>query len=511
MLNPASYVRTPESGSAAGSWRRAGATFLFLLALQLVLYWETAASMAQIWWRSETFAHGLLVAPIFIWLVWRKRSVLSGIAPQPCAWGLPLLFACLAGWLVADVAGVQVVRQLGFVASIPALTITVLGWRVSWAIAYPLAFLFLGVPIGEELMLPLMNYTADFTVGALQLMHFPVYREGTFFELPSGSWSVVEACSGLRYLIASVTVGVLFAYLSYRSVWRRATFIAASLVVPVIANGFRALTIVLIAHYSDMKLATGVDHIIYGWVFFGVIMLLLFWIGSFWQEKEAEPVVPDAGSPAWRPVSAFRLGACAAGAAALLVLATAYAAHVDGRPVPPAPAFTLPDELGDGWVRDTGTKLTDWVPHFQNPDFRSTVQYRRQEKVVAVHIAWYGRQRQDAELVNSNNYMVAQEHDPWANVGERRVAQPRHAVRETKLRSATLRLLIHDWFVVGQTPTASSVYAKLMFARNLLLIGDDSGYAVLLYTRQDDLASAQSLLRDFGALIEPALEAAAKP
>ena len=68
-------------------------------------------------------------------------------------------------------------------------------------------------------------------------------------------------------------------------------FVALSVIVPIIANGMRAYMIVMIAHLSDMKLALGVDHLIYGWVFFGIVMLLLFWIGSFWREIPA-PTVP---------------------------------------------------------------------------------------------------------------------------------------------------------------------------------------------------------------------------
>lgn len=512
MFNPAPSISAAESGRGAGSWRTAGVFFLLLLAVLFVLYRDTAMSMVQIWWRSETFAHGLLVAPIVVWLVWRKRHALACVAPQPCVWGLAALALCAAGWLAADLAGVQVVRQLCFVASIPALTVAVLGWRVAWVIAYPLALLFLGVPMGEGLMLPLMNYTADFTVGALQLLGFPVYREGTFFELPSGSWSVVEACSGLRYLIASITVGALFAYLSYRSLWRRTAFIVASLVVPVIANGFRALMIVLLAHYSDMKIATGVDHLIYGWVFFGLIMLLLFWVGSFWQEREAADTVPAPGSAAWRAVSPLRLGATGAAAAMLLVLPLLYASHLEQRPAPPPAALALPAEPGAGWVLDTGAELTDWRPHFQNPDRERTVQYRRGDEVVVVHLAWYGRQRQDAELINSRNYMIGQEHEVWSNVGEQRLDQAPHPVRETRLRSATLRLLIHDWFVVGRTPTVSNVGAKLMFARDLLLHGEDPGFAVVLHTPQrGDDPAARTRLREFAALIAPALERAVLP
>ena len=152
--------------------------------------------------------------------------------------------------------------------------IAILGREVAKAIMFPLGFLLLGVPMGEALIPPLMEWTADFTVAALQLSGIPVFREGLLFRDPSGNWSIVEGCSGVRYLIASFTVGVLFAYLSYRRAWKRLLFAAMSIIVPIIANGLRAYLIVMIAHLSNNQLAHGVDHFIYGWVFFGLVMLL---------------------------------------------------------------------------------------------------------------------------------------------------------------------------------------------------------------------------------------------
>lgn len=511
MYTPTSSMPVAEQRPDA-AWRVAGATFLLLFALLLCLYLDTAASMAQIWWRSETFAHGLIVPPIFLWLVWRKRGALAAHVPRPSALGLVGLTLSFAAWTVADMAGVQVVRQLAFVAAIPSLVVAVLGWRIAWVIAYPLAFLFLGVPMGENLMLPLMNYTADFTVASLQLLGFPVYREGTFFELPSGSWSVIEACSGLRYLIASLTVGALYAYLSYRSIWRRAAFIVASVAVPVVANGFRALMIVLLAHYSDMKLATGVDHIIYGWVFFGIIMLLLFWVGSFWQESEAPDAPPAEGAGSLRTLSLPRLLVTALLASGLFGLPLLYASHLAKQPLPEPPAMALPATLEGGWQRDERVTLTDWRPTFQNPDRQSTLQYRRGDEVVVVHLAWYGRQRQDAELINSRNFMIEQEHEVWSNVGEQVVDMAQHPVRETRLRSSALRLLIHDWFVVGRVPTVSTVRAKLLFARSQLLEGEDSGYAVVLWTpQQGEDPAARARLQAFANGLDAPLRQAMQP
>lgn len=92
-----------------------------------------------------------------------------------------------------------------------------------------------------------MEWTAKITVICLRMSGIPVYQEGLQFVIPSGNWSVVEACSGIRYLIASVTVGTLFAYLNYRSLKRRLLFVVVSFLVPIIANWARAYIIVMLA------------------------------------------------------------------------------------------------------------------------------------------------------------------------------------------------------------------------------------------------------------------------
>ena len=160
----------------------------------------------------------------------------------------------------------------------------------------PLLFSFVCVPIGEFMVPSMMNWTADFAAAAVRLSGIPLYREGLQFVIPSGNWSVVEACSGVRYLIASFMVGTLFAYLNYERPAKRAVFMVASLLVPILANWVRAYMIVMIGHTSDMALATGVDHLIYGWLFFGLVMFIMFWIGSYWREDEA-PAAPASAAP----------------------------------------------------------------------------------------------------------------------------------------------------------------------------------------------------------------------
>ncbi|HEY7788386.1 MAG TPA: exosortase A, partial [Casimicrobiaceae bacterium] len=279
------------------AWRIALTALALALVFIVVAFFGTAAAMVGIWARSETFTHGFVVAPISLWLIWRMRERLRAFAPQPSWIALPLLAAAGFAWLLGDVGAVNSVAQVAFVAMLVLAVPAILGIPVTHAMLFPLGFLFFSVPLGEFLLPTLMSHTADFTVFALRASGVPVYREGFQLVIPTGRWSIVEACSGVRYLIASLMVGTLFAYLNYRTLWRRYAFIGVAIAVPIVANWIRAYMIVMLGHLSNNRIATGVDHIIYGWLFFGIVMLVMFLIGARWQERTPALDLPTRRIP----------------------------------------------------------------------------------------------------------------------------------------------------------------------------------------------------------------------
>ena len=495
----------PETGAAKGR----GTVLVALaiaLGLILALYFQTFVSMTQIWYRSETFAHGYLIVPMAAYLIWLKRAELKQLDVSPQWLGLPFIVGLGFGWMLAYLAGVQVVQQLAATAMIPVACFTLLGWQVTRTLFFPLAFLMLAVPMGEELIPMLMNFTADFVVVALKASGIPVFREGTFFTIPSGNWSVVEECSGLRYLIASITVGSVYAYLTYRSLFRRAAFIAVSVIVPVFANGLRAYMIVMIAHFSNMTLAVGVDHLIYGWVFFGLVMLLMFWIGAFWREdhKQAPAAAGTTRVAHTRFSRAVMIGVLAA-----IAVWPAWALYLDASKPDAQTARITSPAPANGWslTRD----LSDWRPRYVGADAELYGTYAKNGETVAVYIAYYSRQRQDAELINSQNVLVEQKHPTWAQIsdsgaqatiGEREVR-----VHEGLLRSSLQRLLVWEWFVIGDHHFSQPYLGKLLLARNRLINRPDSGAAIVLSTPQGDSAEHSSrVLQDFVGEMLPSIE-----
>ncbi|MDZ7656097.1 MAG: exosortase A [Sulfurimicrobium sp.] len=490
---------TPSIAGPESPWRMVAILMFFTIAAILLIYQQTVMSTVAIWERSETFAHGFLIFPISLYLMWTQRRTLSAITPRPDFRGLLILASLGFGWLLSDAGSVLVVAQYCLVAMIPAAVWTLLGPQVARAIAFPLGFLFFAVPAGEFLIPPMMNFTADFVVTALQLTGIPVFREGTFFTIPSGQWSVVEGCSGLRYLIASFTLGSLYAYLTYRSTKRRLIFAALSLIVPVIANGLRAYMIVMIAHLSDMKLALGVDHYIYGWVFFGIVMLLLFWIGAFWredqQDRKTSDIRPTSGGAGTRiPNRAFAMMGVAI--IAIAALWPAYATYLDSRPVKTGElSIVLPDSM-NGWVKQN-TPLSDWQPHYIGPDAHTMQTYRKDGLTVSVYVGYYRTQRQGAELINSQNYMVPQKHPVWSNVGEApRIISLRgnnETIQQTMLRSPNKRLLVWNWNSLTDTYTINPYLAKLLLAKARMLGQPDDGAAIIVNSPYEDTPEPATL------------------
>lgn len=493
-------LQSPLSTPAVRGWLAASLITAVTVIILLLIFFSTAASTVAIWERSETFAHGFLIFPISIWLIWRRREALAQLIYQPDWRGLGVLLLLSAGWLFAHSGGVLVGEQLMLVAMIPVAVWTLLGARVVWAMAFPLGFLLLAVPMGEALIPHMMEFTANFTVKALQLTGIPVYQEGTFFTIPSGDWSVVEGCSGLRYLIASFTLGVLYAYLTYRSITRRIVFSLAAIVVPVIANGMRAYMIVMIADLSDMKLALGVDHLIYGWVWFGVVMLAMFWVGGYWRQDQDEV----AAAPHRAFVAEVGVGKLLL--TALLVLGVvltgpAYAAWLAARSAAPTPVQIVSPAAVNGWVAETAP-FTDWQPHYVGPDGQHAAYYSKNGQRVMLYLAYYRTQRQGSELITSQNYMIMQKHPRWSNIGEAGVnpalgTLPERVI-QTRLRAPEQKLLVWRWDQLDGRDMTNDYLSKLLLARERVLGNRDDGAAIVVATPYtDDVDAAKPVLRAF--------------
>lgn len=491
----------------AEMWRQAFTALILLLAWILFLYRDTGVAMVTIWARSETFNHAFLVPPIVLWLVWRRRQFITAQAPQP-ALSIFLLVVCAAfAWLLGDLVVVNAITQLALVALLVLAVPAVLGWSITRLIIFPLGFLFFAVPIGEFVMPKFMEWTANFTVFALRLSGIPVYREGLQFVIPSGNWSVVEACSGVRYLIASLTVGTLFAYLNYQSSKRRVLFLFVSILVPIVANWMRAYLIVMMGHFSNNKLAAGVDHLIYGWLFFGIVIMLMFIIGARWAEPERAVDVSNAGQTVTQNFSSVKLWATSACFAVLVALPQIGLWGIDRAEGEGTLAFIAPTVLVADW--QAATPVAIFKPAFQNPSAEINSSYARRGNTVGLYMGYYRHQNHDRKLVSSSNVLVVSNDSQWIQVasGNRAATVGGEAVnvRTAELRGASLslqdnsdRMAVWQIYWINGRLTASDHLAKAYSAfYRLMGRGDDSAVIVLYVPKDKQAGDEQAVLESF--------------
>lgn len=507
-------ITVQSQHAAAGSRminRRSVAVLITLLviAITLGIYHTTVESMVAIWNRSDTYAHGYLILPFSIYMIWKKRAVLATIQYCPDYRSLLVLAGLGVGWLLASAASVLVVEQYALVAMLPVIVWALLGLRAFIAILFPLAYLLFAVPFGEVFIPPLIDFTADFTVGALQATGIPVYREGSFFSIPSGNWSVVEACSGVRYLIASVTLGTLYAYLTYHSISRRLIFIAFSIVVPIFANGVRAYLIVMTGHLSDMQLAVGVDHLIYGWIFFGLVMLLLFWIGSLWREDHLDEAVSVENLTdlkfSFVPVKSTL--AIAGLVVVIAIIWPVYLNYLNNKSdVRRVPEISVAD-LSGKWSM-ASAPLTDWMPSYTGSPQQFTSHFYHENKHVGLYITYYRNQDQDNKLVSSSNVLVTDRGSRWRNIeGSRRdisLGDTPFTVHQNQLHALKEHLLIWRWFWLIGHETADPYVAKMIQALGRVGgKGDDGAEIIIAASYEHDPEEAAAVLREFIADMKP--------
>ena len=436
--------------------QQALAILLLALAAVVLLYHATFWSMLELWSRSQTFAHGFLIVPISCWLAWRQRARLAALAPQPSWQGLLLLGALGLAWLLADAANVPVVEQYAATAMLPACVLAILGWPAVRLLAFPLAYLFLAVPFGEVFLDPLIDFTAAFTVTALQWTGVPVFRDGNNFSLPTGNWSVVEACSGLRYLIAALALGALYAHVH--------------------------------CHSARRRLAVGVDHLIYGWLFFGLVVLLLFWLAARWRELPLGRAVPCAVGRGASPQAVVRASLACVLLAALWPALALASQRQDGAAAPGSPAvLALPDP--PAWQR-----LHDAAPAWQAPyagtPTRFAAMYARGDGApVGLQLHWYARQARDAELLTHQSSPYGPR---WMALAQRvqdiTLASGTLAVRESVLGRGGERLLVWRIYRQGGIVTARPVLVKLLLAQAKLLGRRQDGADILVFAAYDELA-----------------------
>jgi exosortase len=250
-------------------------------ALLVFLYAGAARGLVVQWLTSPDASYGLILAGVSATLVWKRRHFLIPDVDYPLATAAALLTLAagcamlLAGLVAADLF----VTRASFVVVSGALIWFLAGHRALRAMAAPLLFLLLAIPLPELLVnaitLPLQLIASALAEATLNAAGVAVFRDGNVLELPAVTLQVAEACSGLRSAVSLTCIAVLLAWAAHGSFRRRAMPIVLAPLIAVVTNGLRIAVTGLASEVWGPTAARGAWHETTGWVTFVVSVALL--------------------------------------------------------------------------------------------------------------------------------------------------------------------------------------------------------------------------------------------
>lgn len=462
-------------------WRLALLLLCAALALTLGLYGASAASAVDLWWNRSSYNHGFLVIPISLYLVWDKHEALAAMTPRPSVGGLLVIAGFSLAWTICRSAGINEGEHFALVGVIQGVVLAVLGRQVFLSMILPMTYLWLMVPTGTVLY-PILQGAAHWqTVAMLQLSGIPVFGDGFFVQVPTGLYEVAEGCSGLNFILAGLALAPLFGYMMYDGMRKRLIAIGAMLVIGVVANGIRIYAIIALAEFSNRRIDIVDDHLLYGWGFFAMVLVIAGFVGS----RFADPERPARTEP-YQPAAHIDRKFLVTGAAlAMIVLALLplyrLAAVTSGSGPGSGPGAGHIDLAG--LQLETVAEAGDgWLPDFPRATKTLQVQASRHNVTADVYLAGYFNPRDASEMITSGNDLAGSSAYQTLGGFSRQIASADGTVswRFVQLGSRSGARLVAQARQVDGAFVTSALKAKLLQAKATLLWSKKSSGVILV-------------------------------
>ena len=259
-----------------------------LLTLILLIYLPILEKLLHRWNQGDN-SYCYLVPLIFFYLCWEKRKIFNFEVFSGSYIGLIVLILATGLSLLGSLSSLETFLYLGFYLSIVALGLILYGKRIK-NLAFPLFILLFIIPlppfINRILTFKLQLLTSSLAVALMRLSGFVVYYQGNIIDLGITKLQVAEACSGLRYFMPMILLGLLIGYYFLRNLWTRLLLILFVPLVCVIANAVRIYLLALFYEKGLKNLAQGFSHFLAGWIVFILAGCFLILISLFLKKFE---------------------------------------------------------------------------------------------------------------------------------------------------------------------------------------------------------------------------------
>ncbi len=236
--------------------------------------------MYRTWRADPDYSHGLLIVPLSLYFAYGKLPQLKRAPIEGSWWGVAILAGGVVSVCIGELGGLLTALRSGYVFAVMGLVLLLAGRKVFEILLFPMCFLFLMVPLPQSLVniiaFPLQLIAAGWAVSGMQSLGIPSLLEGNIIHLAHTELFVAEACSGLRSLMALLTLGVVFAqFFRPGRIYQQCILVVSAIPIAILVNAVRVAITGVLAHNFGRETATGFIHDFQGMITFGMAFVLL--------------------------------------------------------------------------------------------------------------------------------------------------------------------------------------------------------------------------------------------
>ena len=266
-----------------------------------VLFYEPFRMLLSDWWNSPEAGHGLLLAPVAIYLAWKSGIRAGAVANR--ALGLTLIVLAVVLRYVSGLAAEWFTMRASMILALAGITVWHFGFRqlLHWWLPFTVASLSIPLPelVTQAIALPLQFRASEMGAALLESRGIPVLLTGNVIRVPGHELFVAEACSGLRSLTALLSLAVLIGGIALRYPALRVALVAVAIPIAILINGVRVFLTGFLVVFVGPEMGEGFMHVTEGWLLFlvsfaalGALALLGMWGERKWVARRT-PVEPS--------------------------------------------------------------------------------------------------------------------------------------------------------------------------------------------------------------------------
>lgn len=262
-------------------------------------YHDILAGLVRQWSSDDNYSHGYIVLPLAAWFAWQRRGRLQALAPRPSWTGLGVIAGSLGLLLIGTLGAELFLSRVSLLGVVAGTVLFLWGWAHLRALAFPIAFLVLMIPlpaiIFNQIAFPLQLFASQVGAGTMEAVGVPVLREGNVLVLPRTTLEVAEACSGIRSLVSLITLAIVLGQFTLGGPWTRTALAVAAVPVAIATNALRVAGTGIATHFWSAEAAEGFFHAFSGWMVFGAAFAALLGVQQVLirlEERRRTPLEP---------------------------------------------------------------------------------------------------------------------------------------------------------------------------------------------------------------------------